>query len=405
MSGAEQGAGVGVDGDLVSGTVRWEAANQPAVASALRSALRADEMSHAWLLVGPSEVGQVTLAAALAAALNCPESDDPAQGCGHCDTCGRIARGTYPALTTFTPEGQYYLVDAVRKEWLPTATRSLTEGRRKVLRVVTADRMNEATQNAFLKILEEPPPSVVWLLEADDDGMLLETVVSRCRRLNVVPWGPEALRELAASHGVASDQREALARASLGLPRRLRDLAAPEMTEARWEHLTVIDQLATGGPGRVVPLAKALVAWARSRSVPLKERHAEVMAEHDDIYGARGTRGWPPGLRARMTQRHERLERAEVRRALDILLDTLASQLRDLLVIQGGGGAERVVNVDHLDALRRDAGRLAATDVVAALRVVDATREALDGNGAPELQMERLLMVLALPLYARGVAS
>jgi DNA polymerase III subunit delta' len=379
---------------------RWdEVLGQPAAVTAVRAALRADEVAHAWLLVGPREVGQVELTRALAAALNCPESPAPDEGCGRCSTCERIARGSHPAVADLEPQGASHLVDDVRDEWMPLATRTLTEGRRRVLRIVAADRANEAAQNAFLKVLEEPPPSVVWVLDVEDEGALLDTVISRCRRLDLVPWGPDAMRMLADRLGVPDEQQEALSRAALGSPGRLRDLADPEVAQARWEHLSLLDRLATGGPGQVVPAAKERVAWARSRIAPVKERHQEELARLEESFGVEGNRGWPPGVKQRLTRRFERLERQEQRRALDLLLDDLASYLRDLLAARSGAGPDTLVNVDHEAAIRRDADRLPPAAVVEGLQAVARCREALDRNGNPELQLERLLLSIALPLY------
>jgi DNA polymerase III subunit delta' len=379
---------------------RWDdVLGQPAAVTAFRTALRADEVAHAWLLVGPREVGQVELTRALAAALNCPEATASDEGCGRCSTCDRIGRGAHPAVADLEPQGASHLVDDVREEWMPLATRTLTEGRRRVLRIVAADRANEAAQNAFLKVLEEPPPSVVWVLDVEDEGALLDTVVSRCRRLDLVPWGPDAMRTLADRLGVPTEQREALSRAALGSPGRLRDLADPDVAKARWDHLALLDRLATGGPGQVVPAAKERVAWARSRIAPVKERHQEELARLEEAFGVEGNRGWPPGVKQRLTRRFERLERQEQRRALDLLLDDLSSYLRDLLAAQSGASADTLVNVDHEAAIRRDAERLPPAAVVGGLQAVARCREALDRNGNPDLQLERLLLAIALPLY------
>jgi DNA polymerase III subunit delta' len=125
------------------------------------------------------------------------------------------------------------------------------------------------------------------------------------------------------------------------------------------------------------------------------------MAALEEAYGVDGNpRAWPPGVKQRLTRRYERLERQEQRRALDLLLDDLASYLRDLLAIQAGAGADHLVNVDHESSLRRDALRLPAPAAVAGLRAIARCREALDRNGSPELQLERLLLAIALPLYA-----
>jgi len=208
------------------------------------------------------------------------------------------------------------------------------------------------------------------------------------------------MQVLAERLGVPPEQRAALGRAALGSPERLRDLADPEVGQARWDHLALLDRLATGGPGQVVPAAKAVVAWAKSRIAPLKERNAAELTRLEEAFGVEGNKGWPPGVRQRLTRRFERLERQEQRRALDLFLDDLASYLRDLLAAQAGAGAEVLVNLDHEAAVRRDALRLPAPDVVTALQAVARCREALDRNGNAELQLERLLLQLALPLFA-----
>ena len=193
------------DAGEVHGEGAWSGVlGQPAAVRAVRRALDRDELAHAWLVVGPPAVGQQELVRALAAALNCPQPVAPDLGCAECTTCRRTAQGRHTALLELEPKGAGYLVDDVRSEWIPAAMHSLTEGRRKVLRVRRADRMNEAAQNAFLKVLEEPPASVVWVLEVEDEGALLDTVVSRCRRLDLVPWGLEPLRSRAADLGITA---------------------------------------------------------------------------------------------------------------------------------------------------------------------------------------------------------
>jgi len=372
---------------------------QPAATAALRAALANDELAHAWLLVGPAHVGQVEIARALGAALNCPTPAAADLGCGSCSACRRILADRHPAIAALEPEGAFHRVDEVR-DWIHDVSLTMTEGRRRVVRVIAADRMNIPAQNAFLKILEEPPPSVVWMLEVEDDSVLLDTVISRCRRLDLVPFGPEALMQRAREWEVPAEHQEALVRASMGLPERLRDLADPDVAAARWRHLAILDRLATGGPGQVVPLAKELVTWSRGRAVPLKEKHARELAEKEEEFGVEGPRGWPPGVRQRLVKAHDRLEKQELRRSLDIVLDDLGSYLRDLLAVQSGAAAGALVNIDHEAALYRDALRLPAPAAVRGISAVAACRDALDRNGAPELQLERLLLALALPIYA-----
>lgn len=386
----------------------WEggAQEQPAAVRAVRRALSADEVSHAWLVVGPPSVGQRDLAIALTMALNCEQPEAADEPCGTCDRCTRIRRGTHELLEEREPTGAAYVVDDVREGWIRPASRSITDGHRRVMRIASADRMNEAAQNAFLKVLEEPPPSVVWLLEVEDANALLDTVVSRCRRLTVVPWGIPSLRTRALELGIEEERVEAVARIALGSPERVAVLADEGMLAARDEHLALFDRLATGGPGLVIPTAKQLTRWAKSRVEPLKEHHAAEIARYEEDLGvdARG-QGWPPGLKRQLQKRHERLERGEQRRALDLVLDHLATYLRDLLVVQSRGTDEAIINVDHTDELARDASRLRPQAVVDTLSAVERCRAALDRNGNPDLQLERLLLALALPLYASAASA
>ena len=89
---------------------------------------------------------------------------------------------------------------------------------------------------------------------------------------------------------------------------------------------------------------------------------------------------------------------------LRLTLDDLAGQLRDLVAVAAGAGPEALINTDAVEGLRRDALRLHPTDLLAALEAVSVCRDALDRNGAPELQLERLLLTIATSLYVRSAA-
>jgi len=397
-----------------------------AAAVALHAAIATDRLAHAWLLVGPDGVGQRELAVALASQANCAADDAAARPCSSCDACRRTARDVHPALVTFEPDGAAHRVEDVRGAWTEAAMRTTPEARRKVLRIVAADRMNVAAQNAFLKLLEEPPASVVWILEAEDPGRLLETILSRCRRADLPPWGAADVRAWLATHlgGGAGSTEDDTARiesavcaarssgewlrgmrrdlAGVG-PREARDVLDTVRT-IREQHVGLVSLLAEEGPGAVVPTAKRLVGVAKERREALADRHATEMAGLEEAYGVEGPRGWPPGVKARIEKRFERIARAEEQRTLRLTLDDLAGYLRDLVAVASGAGPAALLNTDAVASLERDATRLHPDDLLAALEAVAACRAALDRNGAPELQLERLLLSVATSLYVRSAA-
>lgn len=397
-----------------------------AVATSLHDAVVGARLSHAWLLVGPDGVGQRELAVALASHVNCRDEAPAVRPCGACDACLRTARDVHPALVTFEPDGAAHRVEDVRGAWTDAAMRTTPEARRKVLRIVAADRMNIAAQNAFLKLLEEPPASVVWILEAEDPGRLLETIVSRCRRADLPPWGSSDVRTWLTSHlgGGAGGGPEDEARIEAAVcaarssgewlrglrrdlagvgPREARDVLDAVRT-VRQQHLGLVDLLAREGPGAVVPTAKRLVAVAKERREALADRHASEMSALEEAYGVEGPRGWPPGVKARIEKRFERIARAEEQRTLRLTLDDLAGYLRDLVAVVSGAAATALINTDAVEALQRDATRLHPDDLLAALEAVATCRAALDRNGAAELQLERLLLAIATSLYVRSAA-
>ncbi len=377
---------------------------QEAATAILRAAIARDEVAHAWMLVGTPGVGQAELVAALAADVNCERHGAGDVACGTCSTCRRIADGRHPACQTFEPEGAEHVVGAVREAWIPAASRSLVEGRVRVLRIAAADRMNEGAQNAFLKVLEEPPAPVVWVLDVEDPGELLDTIVSRCRRLDLAPWTPEHLAARAAQLGAPEERRGALVSAALGAPERLEDLVTDvltaaaaeedelEATPARDRHLAVVGRLLDEGPGIAVPLAKELDAWAKAQVKVRRARDQEELDRLEEAFGGE----WPPGVKKRVEKRLERLQREERRRSLHRALDDISSYLRDLVAVQCGAVP---VNADHAAAIRRDAERLPARVALVGLDAVREAADALDRQGQPELQLERMLLRLGVEIY------
>jgi DNA polymerase III subunit delta' len=355
----------------------------------LEEAVAGDRVAHAWLFTGPPGIGKLHTARVFAAALNCPAGGD-----GTCDSCRRILRGVHPDVHLIFPEGDNLLVEdvrAVREE----ASRTRYEADTAVFILDEADRMTEAAANALLKVLEEPPPEVVFVLVARSAEALVGTVPSRARTLPFVSLSlAELTAALAADLGLDPAQTTWAAAASHGRLARARALLTDEAARAR--RATVLDlteRLAAGQPSDALAAAATVVALADEVAAAARARQERELADLQEAFGT--TRG-AGALRKRLETRHRR----ELRRArFDAIREALADLLgayRDIALLStsgGSGGAQDpggtpLVNQDKAGTFARLA---AGIDAASAIRAAGALEEAdrrLSIGAAPLLTLE-----------------
>ena len=146
-------------------------------------------LSHAYLLIAEAEAGYAA-ARDLARAMVCSAPEGTARPCGLCRDCRKAEKGIHPDIITLDrlpddkgkPRREIY-VDQIR-DVVADAVVMPNEAEHKVYILRSADCMNAAAQNALLKILEEPPRFVSFILVAQSAVPLLETVRSRCVTLH-----------------------------------------------------------------------------------------------------------------------------------------------------------------------------------------------------------------------------
>lgn len=161
------------------------------------------QRGHAWLLQGPSGLGQFDLALACARAWLCEQANGLG-ACGQCGSCHAVDVHTHPDLFMLLPEvlaielgwpldqktqedldakkrkpSKEIKVDAAR-EMVSFTQFTRSRGTTKVVVVFPAERMNHITANALLKTLEEPPGAVKFILATEAAHQLLPTIRSRC---------------------------------------------------------------------------------------------------------------------------------------------------------------------------------------------------------------------------------
>lgn len=212
-------------------------------------------LPHAMLLVGPAGVGKTVFAEQLARLLLCESITPDLTACGACQACTWLDAGNHPDFRRVEPDGdddaedgasekagektrkrsqRIIRIDRIRELEPFVFVGSHRDGNRVVL-ITEAEAMNPAAANALLKILEEPPSSVYFILVSSRQKTLLPTIRSRCR---IIPFGaPDVAAATAwlASAGLESHAERYLSLAG-GAPMRV----------AQWKeqgHLAPIDAL------------------------------------------------------------------------------------------------------------------------------------------------------------------
>ena len=167
------------------------------------------KLAHAYIAASMNADTRAELGRTLAAAMLCEDDAAPQKPCGHCRACRKTLLGIHPDVITVAPgldsqgrKRREMTVDQVRAV-AATAAVMPNEGRRKAYVIEDADTMNTQAQNALLKLLEEPPESAAFILEAANASLLLPTVRSRCEMIR-------ANADAEASPEAESDARELL---------------------------------------------------------------------------------------------------------------------------------------------------------------------------------------------------
>jgi DNA polymerase III subunit delta' len=194
----------------------------------LQRSLERGRLGHAYLFSGLELGGLERVARALAKTLVCEQPPKlsgtglPMDSCDHCLSCRKVDEETHPDVIWVRPESKLRVVtiDQMR-DLMQTIHLKPTQAPFKVAVIVSAERLNVQAANAFLKTLEEPPADSILVLLTTEPQRILETIVSRCLRLNFAGGtahekSPEFLQWLEQFAGLAAaEQRSLLSRYQL----------------------------------------------------------------------------------------------------------------------------------------------------------------------------------------------
>ena len=276
----------------------WPDWADPLASASLRGVLRDGKVGHAYLMTGPKGVGKAAFARAFAQSLCCTNSEggDRSRPCSACRACRNVSRGVHPDVEWFDLESHALLadkpapqtslsIDTVRRLRASAALFPLEAGRR-VMVVDDAETLLEPAQQALLKTLEEPPPTVTILLLCDDAEALLDTVRSRCQEVRVQPMGDAAIANALVTRGLAADEAAEIAAMSRGAPawaiaaasepsllqsrKAARDAALTWLTAGRYERLVTAFRLGEQfgkRRGEVIGIVLAALQELRERMI------------------------------------------------------------------------------------------------------------------------------------------
>jgi DNA polymerase-3 subunit gamma/tau len=342
---------------------------QSHVAAGLAGAVSRERVAHAYLLTGPRGIGKTSAARILAMALNCERPGDAGatgEPCGACDSCGRIWSGGANLDVVEIDAASNRGVDDARELRERATYAASAPGRHKIYIIDEAHMLTREAWNALLKILEEPPPGVVFVFATTEPQKIANTaapVLSRVQRFDFRRLGPATIVE------------------------RLRHVAEAEGLDVEPDVLVLLAKVARGGMRDALSLLDQAIAFGEGRITTAQVRDAlgliddETYAELLDLVAERRTADVFPFV-SRLTEAG--IDLAE-------FVGGAGDTLRALLVDRLGGEPEGLTETLR-EAIRRRADDLTPGDVVRMLKLLSEAETTIRRSPNARLQVEMLVL-------------
>lgn len=343
----------------------------------IKNAIAQDKVSHAYLFTGPRGTGKTTTARLLAKALLC-EKGPTAEPDGTCDDCEMIAAGEHPDVYELDAASRTG-VENVREEIIGRVQFAPTRGRYKIYIIDEVHMLSTAAFNALLKIIEEPPEHLLFILATTELNKVPATILSRCQRFSFRRLRPEdiagRLNFIAYQEGIQIEP------AALRLLSRLADGALRD-------GVSLLDQCASACTGELTEelVCRTLGLAGAKRTAELlmaaaKQDTAAALSIFETLY-AEG-------------------------KDLGALFDELSALCRDLLVLKAApkSGISMLSGIaDEAQAVELEKC-LTPAELLRDLSLVQAAKGAVGKNADARVAAELCLMQLCEPALKLDLSS
>jgi DNA polymerase-3 subunit delta' len=332
------------------------------VKAALKRMLVSGRLPGALLFTGEEGIGKKLFALEVARALNCRTPKDH-EACGVCSSCTRTAKLNYPqrddadewTQIIWTDHPDVGLVVAPKRVLRVEQMRQIEkeanfrpfEGKARVFLIDEADKLNDASANALLKVLEEPPRTSHLILITARPAMLLPTILSRCQMIRFSPLTPAEIESHLSKTNV--DTRTARLRA----------------------------RAAGGSIGRA--LSGDLMTFTSQRKAMLKVLNALVVSND----------------RAELLRSAEQLNEAQYKDEFEERLDVLETLIRDAWMLSLGVETTQLVNEDLSGELQQISRNLDSSRAADWILQIEDMREQLIVNINRKVTTDALFLVMA----------